>query len=68
MNLKELKDRVDFLIKAYHGAEDYEVVITLNNSSVGGRAKTGIRGVYSGIDWEMHQIRIEPEDKIVREI
>ena len=43
MNLKELKARIDFLVKAYPDAENLKVVITTKGNSVGGREYTNIK-------------------------
>lgn len=62
MNLNDLKKQVDSYVAFGHG--DDVVLITLSQPSVGGRACTGIRGIYSGIDWENGQIRIDPEKDV----
>lgn len=64
MNLKELKTRIDFLIKAYPNAENCKVVITTKGNSVGGREYSNVKSVYQGFDWERNQIRIDPEDNL----
>lgn len=69
MNLKELKDKIDTIIEhlpKYRNLEDYEVVVTTNDYSVGGRAKSAVKGVYKGFDWENKQIRIDTEDKLYK--
>ncbi|WP_097005318.1 zinc ribbon domain-containing protein [Lacrimispora amygdalina] len=67
MNLEEIKKQIDFI---YENTPDYsrkgkEVVITLNESSIGARACTSVKLIYPGFDWEAGQIRIEPETLIV---
>ena len=64
MNLKELKARIDFLVKAYPDAENLKVAITTKGNSVGGREYTNIKGINRGFDWEHNQIRIDPEDNL----
>ena len=64
MNLKELKARIDFLIKAYPDAENLKVVITTKGNSMGGREYTNIKSINRGFDWEHNQIRIDPEDNL----
>ena len=63
MNLKELKDNVDFYME--NGHADEEVVITLDEPSVGSRASCKVACVFCGFDWERGQVRIEPENKLV---
>lgn len=62
MTLNELKIYVDHYIDHGHGKDG--VRITLSQPSVGGRASVGISGLYTGMDWESGQIRIEPDQKI----
>lgn len=69
MNLKELKGTIDFTISTLHkyeSPEDIPVLITLSEPSVGSRASSGVIYVGTGIDWEHGQLRIEPEQKLVR--
>jgi hypothetical protein len=69
MNLKELKENIDFRIanlNTYEKAEEIPVLITLAESSIGARASCKIQSVSMGFDWEHGQIRIEPEQKLVR--
>ena len=70
MNLKELKDNVDFTINNlnnYKKPEDISVLITLSETSVGARASSGIKYVGMGFDWEYGQFRIHPEKALVRQ-
>lgn len=46
----------------------YPVLVTLSDPGVGARASVGVRYVGPGFDWEHRQFRIEPEDKIFRNI
>lgn len=62
MNLNELKQKVDALVE--DGDGERTVVITLSQRSVGARAAVGIQGIFSGIDWEAGQLRIEPLEPI----
>ena len=64
MNLKELKARIDFLVKTYPDAENLKVVITTKGNSMCGREYTNIKGIDRGFDWEHNQIRINPEDNL----
>lgn len=59
MELSELKDAVDFALA--HGCDgESEVLITLANPSVGGRASAKVANANPGFDWEHGQFRIEP--------
>lgn len=66
MNLKQLKDRIDFLYKISRNPEQINVYITTSDKSISGRAKCGIKGVHLGFDWEHNQLRIDPEDKLIK--
>lgn len=46
--------------------EELDVVITLKESSFGGRAFCNVKNIYRGIDWENNQIRITPNDDLFR--
>lgn len=62
MTLNDLKSHVDEYVKIGHGNDT--VLITLSQPSVGGRASTGVIGIYPGFDWEHGQMRIEPAQQI----
>lgn len=64
MKLKELYEISKSLIE--QGKEEDDVLITLSEPSIGGRASTPINYVYAGFDWEHGQIRISPKDKLIR--
>lgn len=72
MNLKEFKDRLDFIYKVAIGRneniENLQVVVTTKDSSIGGRAKSNIKEVHRGIDWEHMQIRIETENDLIKKV
>ena len=68
MNLKELKEIIDFTINSiypHHRPEDFQVLITLSESSVGCRAFSQIKYAGAGMDWEHKQFRIEPDKELV---
>ena len=67
MNLEELKARVDFMHKQSRNPKEDIVYITTSEHSLGGRAKCGVKSVSLGFDWENHQVRIEPELKLIKE-
>ena len=64
MKLKQLKENVDYLIEK--GFSENEVYITLSDTSIGERAKVSFNYIVNGFDWESNQIRIEPNEKIIR--
>ena len=70
MKLKELKHKIDFVYKQYSNradiADELDVVITTNESSIGGRAKVDVIHAGRGIDWERNQFRIEPACKLIK--
>lgn len=67
MTLAELKELVDGLCKRHKGLANAQVMITLAEPSIGGRAAAQIKGIYAGFDWEHNQIRVEPEESLVRQ-
>lgn len=67
MNLKELKARIDKLCEYYgKDLERCTVYITTSEPSIGGRAKCGVKSVALGFDWENNQLRIDPEEKLIK--
>ena len=66
MNLKELKDTVDRLYSHARYPEELEVVISTKEHAIGGRAKVSVRSISRGIDWERNQVRIEPEQPLIK--
>ena len=64
MKLKNLKEKVDYLYENKFG--ENEVYITLSDISIGGRAKVSFDYIVNGFDWEKGEIRIEPNEKIIR--
>lgn len=68
MNLKELKESVDLNIESLPNSlkpEEVQVLVNLNESSIGARASTKVKYTFMGIDWEYGQFRIETDKKIV---
>lgn len=63
MLLKEVKEKIDFLMKTGH--ENDLVVITTKDISVGPRGYQCVENIFSGMDWENGQIRIEPEEPVI---
>lgn len=64
MTLKKLKELVDYYIGTGHLHGDEEVLITLDEPSVGCRAYESIDYAGCGIDWEANQFRLEPTEKL----
>lgn len=65
MNLTELKSKVDVCC-SHCNPNEVEVLITLNQPSMGPRASAGVESVCLGFDWERNQLRIEPKGKLER--
>jgi hypothetical protein len=68
MDLKQLKDTVDFTIKNLRDYEDpseIPVLITLSEPSIGSRAFSQVVHVGMGFDWEHGQFRIAAEKQLV---
>lgn len=66
MNLKELKDHVDFLVaqaQMQHLApEEVSVGVKVKTvNSVGGTPTVGIKGIHLGFDWDHGRCLIQPE-------
>ena len=68
MTAKELFDHLKWYLEEREVDPDTPVLITLSDSSIGGRASVDIQGLYTGMDWEQGQLRIEPKEKIFRNI
>lgn len=66
MNLKELKEKIDFIYKTEKEPENVCVFVTLIEPSIGGRAKMEVKHINMGFDWEHSQLRIEPAEGLVR--
>ena len=66
MKLKELYEISKSLIE--QGKEEDDVLITLSEPSIGGRASTPINYVYAGFDWEHGQVRVEPKDSLINKL
>ena len=65
LTLKELNETTKyFLDKGFD--ENTPIYITTNDNSIGGRAFVTIQGMYNGFDWESGQIRLEPNEKILK--
>jgi DNA-directed RNA polymerase subunit RPC12/RpoP len=69
MNLKELKETIDFVIGQlrhdYEKPEQIPVLINLSENSIGARASSGVNYACMGIDWEHGQFRLQPSKSLV---
>lgn len=63
MTLEELAYKVDWLWN--NCKRDKQVVVTLNSTSMGGRAFANVRDICKGVDWEAGQIRIAVDRPII---
>lgn len=63
MKLKDLQQLIKFHCE--HGCEEHNVVIELNQTSIGGVATTDIDQIYAGIDWDMGKIIITTKTPII---
>ena len=67
MTLAELKKIVDsYCENKYVNPDEVNVIITLEEMSIGPRAGTGVENIFMGFDWEHNQLRIQPKEKLVR--
>ena len=67
MTLAELKKIVDAYYEGkYVNPDEVNVIITLEEMSMGPRAGTGVESIFMGFDWESNQLRIQPKEKLVR--
>ena len=64
MKLKELKDRIDFLISRKNNA-DKQVSIVLQQFSVGGKANSIVEQVYEGTDFDSDKIFIITKNDLI---
>lgn len=69
MNLKELKDAIDTIAENMlnnANLEDIDVRINLSEPSICCRASVGVENIMMGFDWEQNQLRIEPNESIIK--
>ena len=64
MKLKELKDRIDFLISRKNNA-DKQVSIVLQQFSVGGKANSIVEQIYEGTDFDSDKIFIITKNDLI---
>ena len=68
MTAQKLFNHLKWYLEEREVDPDTPVLITLSDSIIGGRTSVGIQGLYTGMDWEQGQLRIEPQEKIFRNI
>ncbi|MEX0597810.1 MAG: hypothetical protein WD512_15060 [Candidatus Paceibacterota bacterium] len=68
VNLEELKNLVDSTVEHLYDKESKDVPLSINISepSMGARAYSSVKYIGMGMDWEHGQLRITPEDELVR--
>lgn len=64
MKFKQFKNLIDRIYK--EKSHDFDVIIALDEISVGGIASTNVDQIYQGIDWDMNKIIITPENPIIK--
>lgn len=68
MTAKELYDDLTRFLKIGDIKNDSPVLITLSDAGAGCRAFCRVSGIHAGFDWEAGQLRIQPEEKIFKNI
>lgn len=66
MTVKELIEMLQTAAAIGSHGED-EVRIDLDMPSLGAKASTGLKAVYTGFDWEQGTVRLVAEEKIAKE-
>ena len=65
MKLNELKKLIDFYVGRNKDNQDKEVVIELDQVSVGFSASSQVKQFYEGIDWDSGKFFISTKDKLI---
>ena len=65
MKLKELKQSIDFYISRNQNNEEKEVVVSLDQVSVGFSASSQVEQFHEGIDWDSGKFFISTKDKLI---
>lgn len=65
MKLKELKQSIDFYISRNQNNEEKEVVVSLDQVSVGFSASSQVEQFYEGIDWDNGKFFISTKDTLI---
>lgn len=67
MTLNELKQAIEGArIFPHESPDEIEVIITLQEPSMGPRAGVSLKHAIMGFDWEAGQFRLQPEDALAR--
>lgn len=65
MTLRELKNRIDYIAEHKDGKFiDYDVVVTLADKDIAGRAFSHITNLFVGSGTEYGQVRVELRDEV----
>jgi hypothetical protein len=64
MKFKQFKELIDRIYK--EKLNDFDVIIALDEISIGGIASTNVDQIYQGIDWDMNKIIITSEKPIIK--
>ena len=67
MTLRELKQRVDFILEQRDQYGDIEVCIPNGKNTMGGTSVTPVKIAYRGIDWDSSKFIIVPETPMVEQ-
>jgi hypothetical protein len=65
MNLRELKERVDFAIQNARNPDQIEVCVPNNKRSMGGMSVTSVKSAEKGIDLDKNKFIIWPETEMI---
>lgn len=65
MKLKELKQLIDFYVSRNKDNQDKEVVVELDQVSVGFSASSQVVQFYEGIDWDSGKFFISTKNKLI---
>lgn len=66
MTLSELKEKVDFYSEHYK--KDLDVVVVLQEPSMGARSCSKVVDIFPGIDWESGRLSITTEQALVKKL
>lgn len=66
MNLKKFKENIDNIYENHSDeAENLQVVIEVNEPSIGASAFVNIKSIHKGFDWNNWKVSLYPEQPIV---
>lgn len=64
MKFKQFKELIDRIYK--EKLNDFDVIIALDEISIGEIASTNVDQIYQGIDWDMNKIIITSENPVIK--